>query len=65
VGKGVLDSPGDGVDGCQFEGLICVVKGLAGLASGGGFADVVESKGGGLPERRSTLALLVFIKGGK
>ena len=59
---GVLDSTGDGVEGSQFEGLVCLVEGLAGLACGVGLADVVQSEG--LSVIRDTLALLVFIQVG-
>ena len=41
MGEGVLDSSGNGVKGSQFERLVGLVEGLARLAGGVGFSDVM------------------------
>ena len=44
IGDGLLDSSGNGVKGSQFEGLVGLVEGLARLAGGIGFSDVMQAE---------------------
>jgi len=61
MGKELLDASGDRVEGCQFKGIVSLIKALAGFAGGTCSADVMQSERLGLCQQIGTFARVVFI----